>query len=729
MVENKNFIDSYTIDELFGLESNIFAQSIEFLSKKSKTKESFQKHFSKWKYFFTKIYGYEVNSDLFLKHTYFVHILKIIVIIKLNSMDDLNFEEIYTKYKKNHLRIIFEYQYFFWVHFDEELFKKIYIGLRSLNFAKEDLFTTIYQRIFLPETRHKLGEFFTPSILVNKMVDYSYEIGLKVLDPSCGSGNFIINIIIKIIDSKKPTESKKKAISKVYGFDINPLAIMTVRVNIFLLLLEYFNWKETKLSQYNIYLIDSLFPELYEKVSNFNLKRLYNSFDLIIGNPPWLTYKDLHSKNYQKKIRDLSDKLEIKPHSQYITHIELASIFFYAIPLKFLKINGNIFFVMPKSVLNGDHCDKFRLFSIFNEHLEIWDFPKFYFFNVNHICLKAEYIGKDNNIIPQKRYPILTKLFNDKLEFQEETKYTSLKIEDNGAKLILPAQDLEDLNHTKNSPYKTQFFQGATLVPRSLVFFNVEEKKNYKFVIKSDLDVLSRVKRNWKYQFQNKEIEQKFRFKTFLNKDLIPFFIKNKRNIFLPVNDEFDLDFKHLQNYPNALKFYTEINTYYTQHKKETSHISTLFENLNYWNKLKKQIKNKSFIVVYNASGSKLKASVINNQKQRVIIGSENYYYSSNSQEEVYYLSAVLNSPILSKNIKMIKSSRHIHKRPFLFPIPFFDEENLNHKELARLAKKCENVVQDLYLNNPKINSEKVRMIINRRLSKIDDLTNRAVFK
>ena len=159
------------------------------------------------------------------------------------------------------------------------------------------------------------------------------------------------------------------------------------------------------------------------------------------------------------KVKELSDKLEIKPLSQYITHIELAAIFFYATPSKFLKINGDIFFVMPKSVLNGDHCDKFRLFSIFDEYLEIWDFPKFYFFKVNHICLKAKYIGKENNLLPQKRYPILTKLFNDKLEFQEQTNYTSLEIKDNGAKLILPVQDLKDLNRTKNSPYKTQFFQ------------------------------------------------------------------------------------------------------------------------------------------------------------------------------------------------------------------------------------------------------------------------------
>lgn len=198
--------------------------------------------------------------------------------------------------------------------------------------------------------------------------------------------------------------------------------------------------------------------------------------------------------------------------------------------------------------------------------------------------------------------------------------------------------------------------------------------------------------------------------------------------MFLPVNEDFNYDIQFLKNYPKASDFYKEINNFYEENKKETSGINTLFANLNYWNKLKKQIKNKSYIIVYNASGSNLKAAVINNEKQRIIIGSENYYYSTDSQNEAYYLSAILNSPILSQNIKIIKSSRHIHKRPFMFPIPLYNKNNLLHKELAKSGKKCESVVQDLYLNNPKINSEKIKIIINQRLLKLDKLTNKAVF-
>ncbi|MFX0039024.1 MAG: Eco57I restriction-modification methylase domain-containing protein [Candidatus Heimdallarchaeota archaeon] len=723
---DKELINSKAITEFLGIGSNIYIQALDYLKEQMEKEKLYEVKFLKWKEIFGNFYGYEISSDLFLKHTYFTHVLKIIVITK--STDTIyNFAKICNEYDKNCSKNIFECDFFYWTKFNKEIIRKIYNKFKNVKFAKEDLFSYLYQQVFLSEIRHRIGEFFTPSDLVKKMVEDVYKIGSKVLDPSCGPGNFIINIIIKIIDSKEPIKSKEKAISNIFGFDINPLAIMTVKANISLLLYEYFYEDNINISNLNIFLINSLFPEPHENEIDFN--KLFNSFDLVIGNPPWLTYKDLQSKAYQIKVRNLANKLGIKPPSQYITHIELAAIFFFAIPSLFLAKNRIIFFVMPKSVLNGDHCHKFRAFSLFNKNLEIWDFPKHYFFNVNHICLKAEYIGEDNKIPIQEKYPIKTKLYNSNLELVEETLYSSLKIDDDGAKLLLPLKELEVISKLETSPYRNKFHQGATLVPRTLIFFNIIQKRNKILIISSDSDILSRSKKQWKFPFKNKEIEDQFQFKTFLNMNMLPFHIKYKKNVFLPINEQYDFDLDFLKEYPKALKFYQEMDAIYQKNKKKTSKINTLFANLNYWNKLKKQFQNKSFIVVYNASGSNLKSAVINNQKQNLIIGSENYYYSTDSQNEAFYLAAVLNAPILTKYIKLVKSSRHIHKRVFNFPIPHYDEKNMIHKELAKKGKKYHTIVQDLFLNNPKIQSSKVRLIINQKLMKLDKLTKKLIFE
>jgi len=718
MVENKK-ISSKEFAEFFGLGTNFYKKTSKFLKKQAElNKSSFQKKFRLWESAFKKIYGKEIEQSLFLKHSYYVSILKLLIL--LNADISVN-KTIYDHFNLNELK------FFFTPKLDEALISEIRKFLGGARLAKQDNFHELYQQVFHVAMRHKIGEFYTPSHLVEKMISESYKIGLKTLDPSCGSGSFLIKLIVRIFKSKNNESVIAEAIDNIYGFDINPLATLTAKVNFLLLFLDYFNGEVSKMPRINIFLIDSLFPEQSNLKIENKISKLNKSFDLIIGNPPWLTYKDITNKSYQLKIRTLSETLGIKPSSQYITHIELASIFFFAIPLKFLKIKGIIFFVMPKSVLNGDHCFKFRRFSIFNT-IEIWDFPNNYFFNVDHICLKAEYVGTKSETKITEIYPIKARIFDSNLKLLDETKYSSFEYNERGAKIIMPEKELKFLDLLSISPYKTKFFQGATLVPRALVFFNIDKEKDNFLEISSDPGVTMRAKKIWKYNFQKKLIESKFKFKSFLNKDLIPFYIKELKNVFLPVDSSLQWDEKFLNDNPKASNFYTEINKFYKKNKKGTSSIDSLFLNLNYWNKLTKQANNKQYIVVYNASGSRLKSAVIDNEELGIVICSENYYFSTNSLNEAHYLCAIFNSPVLSKNIKLIKSSRHIHKRPFSFPIPLYDNDNDTHRKLVKKSRKYHSIVQDLVFNNKNITAEKVRIFINPKLIKLDILTKKAVF-
>ncbi|MFX1584860.1 MAG: N-6 DNA methylase [Promethearchaeota archaeon] len=716
MVENKKVVDSQFIVKYFGLNSQIYKEAIQYLEKEVKEeKHKYLEHLQRRKSFYKKIYNVIPSKDLLLKQAYYVLILRLILNKKLrdhHTKKEVEFNE---------------FNELLYYHLDSTLHEKIFEILDHGVFSHQDLFQSLYQQIFFPIIRHRLGEFYTSQTLVKMMVKDFYEFGNKILDPACGSGSFLVEIFLKILKSKYPKELKKNAIDNVYGFDINPLATLTTKTNLVLILMDFFEYNELDTCEQKVVFMNSLFPTKENEKNYISRENLKNSFDLIIGNPPWLTYKDIQDKSYQTKIRTLAESLNIKPPSQYITHIELATIFFYAIPKRFLKLNGKIFFVITKSVLNGDHCYKFRKFSIFNE-LEIWDFPNSYLFNINHICLKAKYIGENSNIPLSKKYPITAKLFNSNLDLQEETRYNSIKIEKEGVKIILPEKELRTLNNLSFSKYKDLFFQGATLVPRTLVFFNIHIEKDGNLIISSDTDILSRAKKNWIFKFQNKTIEKRFRFKTLLNKDLIPFYIKRFRDIFLPINESYEFDVNYLVKYAKAHEFYNELNNIYQDRKKTTSKIETLFSNLNYWNKLSKQYYNKRFIVVYNASGSMIKAAVIDNYEKDIIIASENYYFSTDILNEAYYLSSVLNSPILTKNIKLIKSSRHIHKRPFSFPIPLYDNEDPLHRKLANKGKKNETLVQDLFFNNPKISPAKVRIFIKKKLEKLELLTKKVVF-
>ena len=104
-----------------------------------------------------------------------------------------------------------------------------------------DVLRDFYQDLVPEELRKSLGEFYTPDWLVEHAVaklDYTSEQWLtaRLLDPTCGSGSFLL----EAIEQKRRAASVmgwdvsrtlNMLITTVWGFDINPLAVQSSRVN------------------------------------------------------------------------------------------------------------------------------------------------------------------------------------------------------------------------------------------------------------------------------------------------------------------------------------------------------------------------------------------------------------------------------------------------------------------------------------------------------------------
>ncbi len=105
------------------------------------------------------------------------------------------------------------------------------------------------------ERARDLGEVFTPKEIVNEMLDLLKDInyGSKFLEPGCGDGNFLVEILSRKLDmvsrlpevvnslkSERLSEFEFKcvmALSSIYGVDIDPLNIQEAKVR----LLDVFN--------------------------------------------------------------------------------------------------------------------------------------------------------------------------------------------------------------------------------------------------------------------------------------------------------------------------------------------------------------------------------------------------------------------------------------------------------------------------------------------------------
>lgn len=102
-----------------------------------------------------------------------------------------------------------------------------------------DVLRDFYQDL-VPETlRKSLGEFYTPDWLVEYTVDKAYQanfLDIRALDPTCGSGAFLIELIRRKrkdanVAKLSSPDTVRMLCQSVWGFDLNPLAVQTARVN------------------------------------------------------------------------------------------------------------------------------------------------------------------------------------------------------------------------------------------------------------------------------------------------------------------------------------------------------------------------------------------------------------------------------------------------------------------------------------------------------------------
>ena len=172
-----------------------------------------------------------------------------------------NMEDGYS-YKSNNITNFLEGDFYSWYADKLQWNDDFYICIKdiikcidqyssfSLNIYYEpiDIFKDLYMSIIPKSIRHSMGEYFTPKWLADYVVSNALENIKKndwrAIDPCCGSGIFLLELIKKIVgkkDLKRLTKKEKidiqeKILSRVYGIDINPLSVLSARVGYYLAL-------------------------------------------------------------------------------------------------------------------------------------------------------------------------------------------------------------------------------------------------------------------------------------------------------------------------------------------------------------------------------------------------------------------------------------------------------------------------------------------------------------
>lgn len=163
-----------------------------------------------------------------------------------------------------------------------------------------DLISSIYQqfaRSSAEEEAESQGLHYTPVELVHLTLDPVFE-GLstsaRVIDPACGSGAFLVEAFRRLVwratGGNSPTRTIVRRIlyRQLFGVDINRSALGIAAFSLYLAALELDeepirdigDLKFDHLIGETLFETDSLAKELPEPVT-------VNTFDAIVGNPPW----------------------------------------------------------------------------------------------------------------------------------------------------------------------------------------------------------------------------------------------------------------------------------------------------------------------------------------------------------------------------------------------------------------------------------------------------------
>ena len=232
-----------------------------------------------------KVYGMDdktvrVDFIIFSIHTYYALLIKLLVIETLyhnknnkaleqpmrynnEKLTKATMKEIEngSRFKSLGITNFLEGDFFGWYInvWNNDIYKSIVKILEAFNeynystinldeVNSRDLLKKLYNYLLPKKLRHTLGEYYSPDWLAQKtynLMGINGNINKSFLDPTCGSGTFIVIGIKEIILNNKDIDKKvllRKIIDNVHGFDLNPLAVISARANYIIALGDLLNY-------------------------------------------------------------------------------------------------------------------------------------------------------------------------------------------------------------------------------------------------------------------------------------------------------------------------------------------------------------------------------------------------------------------------------------------------------------------------------------------------------
>lgn len=842
---------SQDIVKRFGDTSAVFNSSLQKLTAMSlafQINPTYQVKFNEWEKLLAKAYGHSVaRNQLFLRHTYLSILAKLIAYTALYKPKPkaVELKGVLNGKAFVNLTNLAEEDFFCWILMPSletdslELLQGMvqHLAVYDMTKVNEDLLKDLYENLVDSETKHDLGEVYTPDWLVELTLrEANFKVGLSLLDPACGSGTFLFTAIQLLREQGLAGEKLvDESLNNIMGMDVHPMAVTISKVNYVLALSpdiakykktvvlpvymansleginpsgsqmvdisaggkDYFHIptsmaeqpasldkvidemgkyttgdEDTALEGFSSYLESQGFKDwVYlwrgnlkimrklvkqgrDTIWSFILKNYYrpgylsrHKFDIVAGNPPWLSYRYITEPEYQAQVKKLvfSYGLIGKQDGKLFTQMELATLFFVLSTDAYLKKNGTIAFVMPRSVLTGAKQHK-----NFQEFLQGYQLPPTQLeevidteeviplFNVPSCVLIAQKQGKVEKV--------LVKTIKGELP-AKNVKWVTAKTSLKSTTKSKPADKLFPPTLISSS-YLKVIKAGASIYPRGLWFVQPKASpfgtNQSKPMLETHAEVKNNAKKPWQDTNLQGEVEAQYLYATMLGRQLLPFGHTELSLVVLPIEEKptgislVNKEIALAKGHSGLHDWLSQVEELWDEHKK-SGNKSTVYQWLDYVGKLTAQHPNGYHTVLYGGAGTNLAACVLSPASKNgvevegistrgFVADIDTFLFQTKEPGEAYYLAAFLNAPYVDEVIKPHQTKgqwgeRHIYRRPFeVVPIPKFDPEDKSHQKLAEISKECHQKVKKLKLEGKSIGNlrGKVRKALPDELAEID---------
>ncbi|EKO3914956.1 N-6 DNA methylase [Vibrio fluvialis] len=680
-----------------------------------------------------------------------------------------------------------------------------------------DFFKDLYMHFIPEKVRHSLGEFYTPPWLAEHLVSNAINHwgggAWRALDPCCGSGTFITILIEKVLRREHSSNAEKlnDVLNSVKGIDLNPLTVLTARINYFINIsdlleedldieipvylgdssyvpsrlmlgsvecleysiktlkgplqiivpasaisdskqfskamsrIEYFikaldgeSVYETLLSlcdekdltnevKENLQILTDRFIELESEewngiwariVTNFLTTANIGCFDLIVGNPPWIDWKNLPA-GYRERVKALCLQRHLFSGDGVTGGINLniCALISNVAAENWLSNSGVLSFLMPHNLIFQQTYEGFRNFEISDGRLylqELFDWSKaghpfkpvtIKFSTYVYSRKERDYVkGIPLHFVSKRRGPTLLEISNvssfeavaDKFDVSTQLAGTI----HSGNNIFSYAKDLEQLNDYKSivgeSIYKGR--EGVEFFPQELFLleFIKENKGKLEFT-----NYQGGTRSKYKLRKTNILLEKKYIYPLVKGTQIEPFHVK-ETSFYVPFPYEEGsrkaLSIKVLNsNSPMLAKYFTtnknvlEQQTDYNDKIIGEKNVSAFYSLA----RVGAYTYGKHFVCFRD--NTKWQAAVVSEletpwgEVKRPLF--QNHAVSISQREdgtfigleEAHFICAILNAPSVKSYMENSSDSRSFKIRPPV-NIPEFNAKNTTHMSLAELS-------------------------------------------